>query len=63
MTREQTLRRRIKTLTGLFILGLLLSGATAIPLQTEVNWLANATGANQLVGNLSSQSSSLRLPP
>ena len=32
MTREQTLRRRIKWLTWFFIFGLVLSGATAIPL-------------------------------
>jgi hypothetical protein len=30
MNREQILRRRIKLLTGLFIVGLILSGATAM---------------------------------
>jgi hypothetical protein len=41
MNREQILRRKIKLLTWLFIIGLVLSGATAIPLQSEVNSLAN----------------------
>ena len=45
MNREQTLRRRIKLLTWLFIAGLVLSGATAIPLQSELNWLVNFLGA------------------
>lgn len=44
MNRELILRRRIKWLTGLFILGLTLSGATAIPLLGEVNLLANFLG-------------------
>jgi len=39
MDHDQTLRR-IKWLTWLFIIGLLFSGATAIPLQTELNALA-----------------------
>ena len=46
MHREQILRRRIKRLTGLFILGLVLSGATAIPLPGELNLLVNYCGAN-----------------
>ncbi len=41
MDREQTLRYRIKLLTWLFIIGLVLSGVTAIPLQSEVSLLAN----------------------
>jgi hypothetical protein len=41
------LRRRIKWFTWLFIVGLILSGATAIPLSSEVDWLVNATGAQQ----------------
>jgi len=44
-----TLRRRIQCLTWLFIVGLVLSGATAIPLQNEVDWLVKITGAQQLV--------------
>jgi hypothetical protein len=47
MNREQTLRRRIKLLTWLFIVGLVLSGATAIPLQGELNLLTNFFGAHQ----------------
>jgi hypothetical protein len=46
MSREQALLRRIKLLTWLFIAGLVLSGATAIPLSGELNLLANSSGAN-----------------
>ena len=46
MNRELILQRRIKTLTWLFIIGLVLSGATAIPLQSELNLLANFFVAN-----------------
>jgi len=49
MSRELNLRRQIKILTGFIILALVLSGATAIPLQSELNWLVNVTGANRLV--------------
>jgi len=45
MNREQTLRRRIKLLTWLFIIGLVVSGATAIPLQGELNLLMNFFGS------------------
>jgi hypothetical protein len=41
MNSEQTLRSRIKWLTWLFIIGLVVSGATAIPLLSEVKWLVN----------------------
>ena len=41
--------RRIRWLVALFIVGLVLSGATAIPLETEVNWLVQMTGARQLM--------------
>ena len=44
MNREQLLRRRIKLLPWLFIAGLVVSGATAIPLQSEVNVLVNFFG-------------------
>jgi hypothetical protein len=47
MNRNQTLRRRIKLLTWLFITGLFLSGATAIPLSSEVAWLTNHSGSLQ----------------
>lgn len=49
MNREQTLQCRIKLLTWLFIIGLVVSGATAIPLMSELDWLVNLTGARQLV--------------
>jgi hypothetical protein len=44
MSRAQTLRCRIKLLTVLFIAGLVVSGATAIPLRSEVDFLANSFG-------------------
>src|ERR1051325_378844 len=42
------LRWRIQLLSWLFILGLVLSGATAIPRPTELDWLVKLTGARQL---------------
>jgi hypothetical protein len=47
--RTQMLRRRIRLLTWLFIIGLILSGATAIPLPAELDYLVNITGARQLI--------------
>ena len=44
MNRERVLRRRIKSLTGLFIVGLVASGVTAIPLPGELNLLVNLLG-------------------
>ena len=44
MNREQTLRRRIKLLTWFFIVGLVISGATAIPLVTELDLLTRWFG-------------------
>ncbi|TAL07466.1 MAG: hypothetical protein EPO07_00145 [Verrucomicrobia bacterium] len=49
MPTEPNLRPRIKLLTWLFIVGLVLSGATAIPLTSELDWLVHFTGAKQLV--------------
>jgi hypothetical protein len=49
VNREPTLRRRIRLLTWLFIVGLVLSGTTAIPLATELDWLVKFTGALQMV--------------
>ena len=46
INQEKILRRRIKFFTWLFIIGLFLSGATAIPLRTGVDWLAQVTGAD-----------------
>lgn len=40
-----TLLKRIRWLTAFFIVGLVVSGVTAIPLQTEVEWLVSATNA------------------
>lgn len=44
MNRETTLLRRLRWLTGFFIAGLVASGVTAIPLQTELAWLTHAMG-------------------
>ncbi len=41
MNPELILRHRIKLLTWLFIIGLVLSGVTAIPLQSELNLLVS----------------------
>jgi len=48
MSREMKLRR-IRWLTGFFLLGLVLSGATAIPLPSETDWLARFSNAQWLV--------------
>jgi len=44
MNHKQTLRRRIKWLTSFFIFSLVVSGVTAIPLQSELNLLVNFCG-------------------
>ena len=44
MNRESVLRRRIKWLTWFFIIGLVISGATAIPLVTELKLLTQWFG-------------------
>lgn len=49
MNRETLLRRRIKLLTWCFIAGLVFSGATALPLVTELDWMVQFSGARQLV--------------
>jgi hypothetical protein len=54
-SREQILRRRIKLLTWFFIVGLVISGVTAIPLVSELNLLANWLGA----GNETSTTASM----
>jgi len=46
--REQTLRRRIRACTSIIIIGLVLSGATALPLQTELDILARWLHAENL---------------
>lgn len=44
MQREMILRKRLCWLTWVFIVGLVISGVTAIPLVTEVNWLSKVLG-------------------
>lgn len=46
LNRAEQLQQRIKVVTWLFILGLVASGATAIPLDTEVKWLARWFGVS-----------------
>lgn len=41
--------RRIRWLVGLFIIGLVVSGATAIPLDSGAAWLTKVTGAREIV--------------
>lgn len=48
MPREAQLRRRIYVCTWLIILGLAFSGATALPLQTELDAVARWLGAENL---------------
>ncbi|PWK75925.1 hypothetical protein LX99_03658 [Mucilaginibacter oryzae] len=40
MKTEPNLRKRVKTWIILFIIGLVLSGITAFPIETELGWLA-----------------------
>jgi hypothetical protein len=49
MGREKALRRRIRWLTGFFLIGRVVSGVTAIPLQIETEWLARYSSAQWLV--------------
>lgn len=44
MNRERLLRRRIRAWTWIFIVGLVISGATAMPLVTELEWLSRWLG-------------------
>jgi hypothetical protein len=48
--RSLLLERRIRLLTLFFLTGLVLSGATAIPLEAEVDWLAKMTNSQALGG-------------
>ena len=52
MQRESILLSRIRWLTGFFIFGLFVSGATAIPLTGELNLLANWFGADSATSGL-----------
>ena len=45
MDRETLLRRRVKILLGIFMVGLVLSGLTAFPLAAELRWLTGVLGA------------------
>ena len=49
MNRSKTLLTRLRLLTALFILGLFISGVTAIPLLPEVAWLAKVTNVPWVV--------------
>ena len=48
--REESLRRRIRVMTWIFIIGLVASGATAIPLATELDLLARVFPAANAPG-------------
>ncbi len=50
MNREAILRRRIKAWTWFFISGLVISGVTAIPLVTELEWLTRWFGIESQTG-------------
>lgn len=47
MTAEKILNRRIRPLLALFMVCLVLSGLTAVPLETEVGMLASFVGVDQ----------------
>jgi hypothetical protein len=47
MTKQQILNRRIRPLLILFLVGVVLSGLTAVPLETEVGWLARMAGGDE----------------
>ena len=48
--RKDSLLRRIRWLVGLFMAGLVVSGATAIPVETEVDWLIQWLGIDPTAG-------------
>ncbi len=47
MNRAAQLKKRVSLVTWLFIFGLVISGATAIPLRWEVDTLAKVFGADE----------------
>jgi hypothetical protein len=51
--RPKAVLKKIRILTSLFIVGLFVSGVTAIPLMTEVSWLVNVTGAEAVTESAS----------
>lgn len=46
MNEQRTLERRIRIALALFIAGLVVSGVTAFPLETELRWLTALLGAD-----------------
>lgn len=48
MKRELILLQRVRYLTWFFIVGLIISGVTAIPLQTEIGWITEVMGISGL---------------
>lgn len=50
MNRENLLRQRVRLLTWTFIIGLVVSGATAIPLQSELDVLSKMLGVADKTG-------------
>ncbi len=52
---EAQMHRRLRWLTGFFIAGLVLSGATAIPLESELDWLAGWLSVNERTGSALAQ--------
>ncbi len=46
------LERRIRWLLGLFIVGLVVSGVTAFPIETELRWLTRVLGADAAEGGV-----------
>ena len=53
MTSPEQLRRRIRLFVLLFISSLAISGVTAIPLQSELDWLAKTSNAGTLASSSS----------
>lgn len=54
--RAVALRRRIVLLTWIFIVGLVISGATAIPLLAELNWMVQVSNADELAASANAPS-------
>jgi hypothetical protein len=50
MTRRETLERRIRALLLIFIVGLVISGLTAFPLESELRWLTGLLGVESTAG-------------
>ena len=50
MTRSEQLEHRIRTLLLIFMVGLIVSGLTAFPLESELRWLTARLGADSTSG-------------